>query len=138
MRRIAVYLLLSTLLVAAVASPALGRANPKPFGMVYAATETYRTFGVPANVPDGTGNDNIAAFTNGVAGQLSVSEVAPGEPGYNGGRWAVHTATWTADATPVLITDWETLQAFVAAGDVVLTRMPADDFRCPLLPGNSG
>ena len=135
MRRIPVYLILAALLMAIIAAPVAARANPKPFGMLYANGETYRTFGVPANVPPGTGNDNIAAFTNGVEGQLSVSEVAPGEPGYNGGRWAVHTATWTAGATKVLVTDWETLLNLVQDGDIVLTRMPNADFRCPLLPG---
>lgn len=135
MRRTAVYLILAALLVAVFAGPVAARANPKPFGMLFANGDTYRTFGVPANVPPGTGNDNIAAFTNGVAGQLSVSEVAPGEPGYNGGRWAVHTATWTAGATPVLVTDWETLLDLVEEGDILLARMPGADFRCPVLPG---
>jgi len=134
MRRLAVYLTLATLLLAIFAAPVAASANPQPFGMVYANGETYRTFGVPANVPAGTGTDNIAAFTNGVEGQLSVSEAAPGEPGYNGGRWAVHTATWSATATPILVTDWQTLQQLVADGDIVLARMPAADFRCPLLP----
>ncbi len=135
MRRLAVHLVLSTLILAAFATPVAARAMPQPFGAVFSGGETYRTFGVPANVPAGTGNDNIAAFTNGVSGQLSVSEVAPGTPGYNGGRWAVWTATWTAGSTPVLVTDFETLLALADDGDIVLTRMPAADFRCPLLPG---
>ena len=28
-------------------------------------------------------------------GQLPVSEAAPGNPDYNGGRWYTHTAEWT-------------------------------------------
>lgn len=135
MRRMALYLILAALLLAIFAAPVAARANPQPFGMVFAGGETYRTFGVPANVPPGTGNDNIAAFTNGVEGQLSVSEVAPGEPGYNGGRWAVHSATWATGATRVLVTDYATLLELVEEGDIVLTRMPGADFRCPLLPG---
>jgi hypothetical protein len=135
MRRMPVYLILAALLLAILAAPVAARATPQPFGMVYAGGETYRTFGVPANVPAGTGNDNIAAFTNGVAGQAAVSEVAPGTPGYDGGRWAVWEATWTVTPPDDPVTDFATVLQLAADGDIILTRMPDADFRCPLLPG---
>ena len=34
--------------------------------------------------------DKLFVFTNGAEGQLSVAEAAPGNPSFNGGRWATH------------------------------------------------
>ena len=68
----------------------------RTFGAVYANDATYRVFGNAANVPDGTGTDPFAKFTNSTnADQFGVAEFAPGSPtGHHGGRWAVYRATW--------------------------------------------
>ena len=71
------------------------------------------------------------------AGQLPVSEAAPGNPAYSGGRWYTHTAQWNI-ANPPLVTSYAEIEDYVATGD--LTVMPGSPggppmfFQCPLLP----
>jgi hypothetical protein len=107
----------------------------RTFGGVYASDAFYRVFGNTANVPDGTGTDPLATFTNSTnAAQVGVAEFAPGTIGHHGGRWAVYRATWTATGDPAeLVTSWNELQALVGAGHLTLIRDAAADFRCPVL-----
>ncbi len=122
----------SALLVVAAAA---GPASARDFGAVYANDLQYRVFGNAANVPDGTGTDPLATFTNSAnAMQLGVAEFAPGTIGHHGGRWAVYRATFTGSGDAAqLVTSWSELQGLVAAGDVTLVRDAAADFRCPVL-----
>jgi hypothetical protein len=83
----------------------------------------------PASLPHG-GTDPFFMVTNGVAGQLGIAGVGPGQPGYTGGDWAVHRVTFTV--TPYLLTSDEDVLAAQAAGDVTVTRVPEADFRCPI------
>lgn len=119
--------------IAAFASPAF--AAGQPFGAVYAHDEIFQVFGNPANVPDGTGTDPFAKFSNSTNGsQLGVAEFAPGDPGSShGGRWAVYRVTWTSGDASTLVTSWEQLQSLANAGQLTVTRTPAADFRCPVL-----
>jgi hypothetical protein len=107
----------------------------RTFGGVYANDAFYRVFGNQANVPDGTGTDPLATFTNSTnASQIGVAEFAPGTIGHHGGRWAVYRATWTALGNPSeLVTSWSELQAYVSSGALTLERAGAADFRCPVL-----
>ena len=108
----------------------------RTFGAVYANDAVYRVFGNAAHVPDGTGTDPFATFTNSTnADQLGVAEFAPGiEPGSShGGRWAVYRATWTSGDASTLVTSWSELQSYVASGELTLVRDAAADFRCPVL-----
>jgi hypothetical protein len=106
-------------------------AGAKEFGTIYAEGEAFRTFGSPARVDPGTGTDPIIAFTN--FDQGGVAQSAPG-PGSHGGRWAVWLATWVDPADAHLLTDYDDVLALVSAGEITLQRMPAADFRCPILP----
>ena len=113
-----------------------GPVSARDFGAVFVNDAVYRVFGNTANVPDGTGTDPFATFTNSAipAQQLGVAEFAPGAPGSHGGRWAVYRATWTATGDPTeLVTSWSELQSLVTAGDISLVRDAAADFRCPVL-----
>jgi hypothetical protein len=112
-----------------------GPVSARTFGAVYANDQIYRVFGNAANVPDGTGTDPFAKFTNSSnADQFGVAEFAPGSPtGHHGGRWAVYTATWTSGDSSTLVTSWSQLETLVAGGQVSLVRNPAADFRCPVL-----
>ena len=90
------------LAVTAVPASAAGVSGPA----FYVAHELYRTVGTPTDL-SGTGApdssfDAIYAF----ADQLSVAEAAPGDPGFNGGRWQVHS---------VVVDDYA---AALAAGDL--------------------
>ena len=119
--------------VSAVAGSAA--AAGQPFGSVYIHDSIYEVFGNPANVPDGTGTDPFAKFSNSTNGaQKGVAEFGPGDPGTShGGRWAVYRATWTNGDASTLVTSWEQLEALAQNGDLTLTRTPAADFRCPVL-----
>lgn len=112
-----------------------GPVGAKTFGSIYANDAIYRTFGNPANVPDGTGTDPFATFTNSTnADQKGVAAFAPGSAtGHHGGRWAVYRATWTSGDASTLVTSWSQLQELAASGALSLVRDAAADFRCPVL-----
>lgn len=88
--------------------------------------------------------DKLFVIVNGAAGQLPVSEAAPGNPLYNGGRWFTHTVMWTAEGLaahnplPVLMSYDEIMLHYslghlaIAPGSPV--NGPPDYFQCPLLP----
>ena len=130
MRRIALAAAAAMLALTAVAAPV----GAKTFGAVYVNDMVYRVFGNSANVPDGTGTDPFAKFTNSTnAAQNGVAELAPGTGDSHGGRWAVYRATWTTGDPATLVTSWAALQQYVAGGQLSLVRDPAADFRCPVL-----
>jgi hypothetical protein len=91
-----------------------------------------RTVVVPAHVPPGSGNDPFFAVTNGVSGQLGIAGVAPGDGPYHGGNWAFHAVTFKSGVIPYLLTSDEAVFAAEANGDVTVTRIPENDFRCPV------
>jgi hypothetical protein len=133
MRRILLAATVALLAVSAVVGPVA--ADGRSFGSVYANDQIYRVFGNKANVPDGTGTDPFAIFTNSTAaGQFGVAEFAPGSPtGHHGGRWAVYRATWTTGDSSTLITSWDELEMYVDSGQLALVRDAVADFRCPVL-----
>jgi len=128
--------LVSTLVVIATLSlitTSLATAAPPERSMLYHDGEMLRTFAVPAPLPHG-GTDPLYMVTNGVEEQLGITGVAPGDPGYHGGAWAVHLVTFTAGVTPYLLTSDEAVRAAESAGDVTVTRAADLDFRCPVQP----
>ncbi len=112
-----------------------GPVGAKDFGAIYANDAVYRTFGNPANVPDGTGTDPFATFTNSTnEDQLGVAAFAPGSAtDHHGGRWAVYRATWTLGDASTLVTSWSELKGYELSGELMLVRDAAADFRCPVL-----
>lgn len=132
MRRFSLAAGVGLLAILALAGPV----GARDFGAAYANDAVYRVFGNRATVPDGTGTDPFAIFTNSSnPAQFGVAQFAPGSPmGHHGGRWAVYRANWTASGDPSeLVTSWAELQALVDAGEVSLVRDAAADFRCPVL-----
>ena len=131
MKRLLLAATAALLAVSALAGPV----GARDFGTIYANDAIYRTFGNPANVPDGTGTDPFATFTNSTnPAQVGVAEFAPGSPtGHHGGRWAVHRATWTSGDPMTLVTSWSDLEHYVGTGELTLVRDAAADFRCPVL-----
>jgi len=131
MRRLLVSATVLGIAMMAIAGPVSARS----FGAVYANDTIYRVFGNAANVPDGTGTDPFATFTNSTsAAQLGVAAFAPGSAGgHHGGRWAVYRATWTTGDPSTLVTSWSELQSYVDSGRLSLVRDAAADFRCPVL-----
>jgi hypothetical protein len=73
-----------------LAVPALADANAlgPPSSTIYAFDVAYRTVATPTSLPAKGPTDTIYEFPD-CAACVSVSEAAPGHPGYNGGRWRV-------------------------------------------------
>jgi len=114
---------------------------------IWAHGELYGTVATPTsfrNAPRHS-TDVIYSFAmNEIQGQRSVSETAPGDRDYNGGRWNVHFAFYTAQGETYLdqdgdniadveLTSAEEVLAEEAAGNLEI--VPANFyFVCPLLP----
>ncbi len=58
--------------------------------------------------------------------------VTSGAPGYHGGHWKFFAVTW--NVTPYLLTSETAVLAAAAAGDATVTRVPDNDFKCPIQP----
>lgn len=78
----------AAVLVFAVPAMADGNSLGPPGGTIYAFDVAYRTVATPTSLPANGPTDTIYEFPD-CATCVSVSEAAPGHPGYNGGRWRV-------------------------------------------------
>jgi hypothetical protein len=86
----------------------------------------------------------VITNSNNPQGQLPVSEAAPGNPNYNGGRWFTHTVEWTeagfqAHGIVPLLTSLEDIELYHSLGQLVITPGSFPDgppvyFQCPMLP----
>lgn len=111
----------------------------------YVNGEQYRTVGTPTDL-SGTGapdlsRDVIYQFFG--AQELNVAEAAPGDPGYNGGRWLVHGLTFP-EGYAAALTDGDIdgdgvfdsvaeVHAALAAGSAVDIGI-VKEFECPVIP----
>ena len=108
----------------------------------------YRTVGTPTDL-SGTGApmhsyDTIYEF---FGAQMNVATEAPGDPGYNGGRWLVHGLDWNSTyedavaehggANDVIDTNAEIAAVLADVGDGGATTSIVKSFVCPVikLPG---
>lgn len=128
MKRI-VLLLMVGLLVGLLPAPTAAAKAGK--GLLFYDGETVRTVVPPAAMPK-LGTDNFYAVMDGADGQLGIAATAPGDKDYRGGKWAFHSVTWNVD--PYLLTSEAAVFAAETAGDVSVTRVPANDFKCPIQP----
>jgi hypothetical protein len=115
---------------------AKGAAGPPPFvfpaGCCFYEGEVLRTVVPPARAPQ-EGRDNFYGFPGGAAaGQKGVVAVAPGDTDYHGGQWKFFAVTW--NVAPYLLTSEAAVLAAAAGGDVTVTRVAANDFKCPIQP----
>lgn len=137
-------------LIFALVSSAWANPGAPNFGAaLYGDGEVWGTKGAAAlPAPNGHNNqsfDMLFVFVNGAAGQLAVAEAAPGNPAFNGGRWATQTAMWTQagldfyGSVPVLMS-YEDIQIQESLGYLSTASgspnpdMTPDYFECPLLP----
>jgi hypothetical protein len=131
MRRLLSILAGLGLVLSIAAAPAA--AGGPPSLAFYVDGVQYRTVGTPTDF-SGTGApahsyDTIWALGNGLA---NVAEAAPGQPGYNGGRWMVLPVTW--NVAPVQLTSNEQVEAFAEAGWITVGTTPLQLFECPVIP----
>ena len=131
--RLSRVLAVAVLAICAVAIPTAAHADRPPFvfpaGCCYLTGAVVRTVVPPAATPN-DGRDNFYAIMGGVSDQKGVVAVGPGSPGYHGGDWKFHSATW--NVPPYLLTSEAAVLAAAGAGDVTITRIPANDFKCPI------
>jgi hypothetical protein len=125
MKRIAVF---GLALLAITAVLAVGQAG---FGQLYYDGYVVRTVVPPAANPH-MGTADLFVIMNGADGQLPVAGAGPGDRGYRGGKWAFNEVTW--NTTPYLLTSGAEVRAAESAGDVTVTRLPENDFKCPIQP----
>jgi hypothetical protein len=115
----------AAVVAAAVPGPAMADGNSlgPPGGAIYAFDTAYRTVATPTSLPGSGPTDTIYVFPD-CASCASVSEAAPGRPGYNGGRWRVVLASGITTQ-------------LTNAGDVVAAASSLTDtgirFVCPLI-----
>jgi hypothetical protein len=90
MRRFLLLSLVSIVAATVLAVPATTAGNSlgPPGTTIYAFDQAYRTIATPTSLPDRGPFDTIYVFPD-CPSCASVSEAAPGHPGYNGGRWNV-------------------------------------------------
>jgi hypothetical protein len=99
-----------------------------PGGTIYAHDEAFRTVGTPTNLPDHGPFDTLYVLGGDLA---AVSESAPGDPDYNGGRWEVREVTFV-NISPVQFTNAEDLLAAAESGDITISDV-VRRFQCPLI-----
>jgi hypothetical protein len=90
MKRLSLLGAVAALAAGLYVTPAMASAGP-PSGTIYAFDQAYRTVATPTSLPAHGPTDTIYVFPD-CSGCASVSEAAPGHPGYNGGRWKVVAA----------------------------------------------
>jgi len=139
-------LLISSLLLILVNSAMAGPGQPNFMPALYGDGEVWGTKGTTSlPAPNGSNVqsfDNLYVITNANdpnTVQLPVSEAAPGNPNYNGGRWSLQNVTWTASGfmayggyAPVLTSE-EEIKYNEGLGYLEITS-GSIYFQCPLLP----
>jgi hypothetical protein len=118
-------LLLAAVVAGAVATSgaAAGNSLGPPSDTIYAFDQAYRTVATPTSLPNSGPTDTIYVFPDCAACE-SVSEAAPGQPGYNGGRWKVVAAYG-------ITTQLTNANAVVAAASSLVDT--GTRFVCPLI-----
>ena len=91
MRRLLLLSLVALFAAAVLATPAMTTGIGPPGGTIYAFDQAYRVIATPTSLPNRGPFDTIYVFPD-CPSCASVSEAAPGHPGYNGGRWRVMQA----------------------------------------------
>jgi len=121
------------------ASAVLAGGPPKA-NAIYVHDVPYRTVGTPTDFSN-TGAplhsfDTIYLLDNpsdsADDGLASVATAAPGDKGYNGGRWMVYAVTWVN--TPMQLTSEQAVLDAKAAGDLTISAEPVKLFECPVIP----
>ena len=135
MRRLLSLLAGLGLLASIAAAPVAAGGPPSP--AFYVDGEVYRTVGTPTDF-SGTGApahsfDAIYALGNGL---MNVAEAAPGDRGYNGGRWMVLPVTW--HVTAVQLTSDEQVAWYAANDWITVATTAVKQFECPVIPVQGG
>jgi hypothetical protein len=93
-RRLLLLAALTAVVAAAHAGSAMAGGNSlgPPGSTIYAFDQAFKTVATPTSLPNRGPTDTIYVFPD-CPSCASVSDAAPGDPGYNGGRWKVVAAS---------------------------------------------
>lgn len=119
--------ILALLALTALPAASFAQLGP-PGGMIYADDELFRTIGTPTSLPENGNFDTIYALGGDLA---NVSDAAPGDPGYNGGRWEVRPITWVT-IEPTQFTNAEQILEAANSGAIEIGDV-INRFECPLI-----
>jgi hypothetical protein len=114
-------------MILSTASITFAQAGP-PGGMIYANDELFRTVGTPTDLPNHGPFDAIYVLGDGLA---AVSESAPDDQDYNGGRWEVRIVTFETIA-PTQFTNADDLLDAASRGEISVGPV-VRRFVCPLI-----
>ena len=119
------------LAVALLASPSLagaaGALGP-PAGTIYANDIQFATIGTPTELPDAGPFNTIYALGGDLA---NVSDAAPGDRNWRGGRWEVRPIQWLT-ISPTQFTNADQIEEAVKLGQVAIGEV-TKRFECPLI-----
>jgi hypothetical protein len=114
---------------------------------LYVNGVSYRTVGTPTDLSKtGAPPSSFDTIYDFGGAQLNVATAAPGDPGYNGGRWRVHALAWNTDYATTLAahdtnhdavidTNAEVSAALADAGAGGATDQGVvKSFECPVIP----
>ena len=123
--RVTLIAVVAAVVLFALPTSALAARFGPPGGTIYVFDQPYRTVATPTSLPDTGAFDTIYVFPD-CPDCASVSETAPGDRDYNGGRWRVIAASGITTQ-------------LTNAGDVVTQASSLVDtgtrFVCPLVQG---
>ena len=121
------FALAALLCLSSLAPQALAQVGP-PGGTIYAHDEAYRTVATPRDLPPQGKFDTLYLLGDGLA---PVSESAPGERDYNGGRWEVRPVEFLT-ISPRQFTNAADILAAADRGEVRIGDV-VRRFVCPLI-----
>jgi hypothetical protein len=124
-RRLFLLGVLTAVVAGAYVGSAMGDGNSlgPPGTTIYAFDQAFKTVATPTSLPNKGPTDTIYVFPD-CPSCASVSEAAPGHPGYNGGRWKVVAASG-------ITSQLTNAEAVVAAASSLLDT--GTRFVCPLI-----
>lgn len=130
MRRSIFYGLIALFVTAVATAPAAAEGLGPPGGTIYAHDVAYHTVATPRDLPNHGPFNAIYVLGDGLG---SVSEAAPGDRDWRGGRWEVRLVAFLT-ILPRQFTNAEDLRAAEARGEVSFSEV-VRRFECPLIPG---
>jgi hypothetical protein len=142
MHRIAVLVALALTVALGGASSAVAGSGGVTGPAIYVNGQLYRTVNTPTDLSTTGAPDSSFDTIYDFGGlQLNVATAAPGDPGFNGGRWRVHALSFTNYAAAVAQFDTNGSGNFDSASEVnaALTAGAATDlgvvksFECPVI-----
>lgn len=135
MRKLTILLALvgAALLLVPGAAMAKGVGGPA----IYVDGQAYRTVGTPTDFSETGAPDHSFDTIYDIEGQLNVATAAPGDPGYNGGRWMVHALEVTdldaADTNGSGDLDSAAEVEAAIANDFAIDHGVVKYFECPVI-----